>query len=49
MDDTELINKILHEFDGLRLKIKWYFVGELPDGSTMSRNYLINDEKNIRK
>ena len=49
IDDIELITKILPEFDGLQLKITWYFEGELLDGSAISNNYLINYVKIIGK
>ena len=49
MDDIELKNATLPEFYGLRLKIRWYFEGELPDGSALSKNCLINDENNYWK
>ena len=37
MDDIELRTAILPEFYGLQLKRRWYFEGELPDGSAMSK------------
>ena len=49
MYDIELRTTIFTEFDGLQLKTRWYFEGELPDGSSMSKNYLINDEGNYRE
>ena len=47
-DDIELRNSLFTECDGLRLKNRWYFEGELPDGSTMSKNSLIKDEQNYQ-
>ena len=49
MDDIEQRTSMLLEFDGLRLKIRRYFDGELPYGSAMSKNYFINDEINYRE
>ena len=46
INDIELRTAIFPEFDGFQLKSRWYFGVELPDGSAMSKNYLINDEKN---
>ena len=48
MDDIELRTSILSECDGFKMKRRLYFEGELPDGSAMSKNYLINDEQNYR-
>ena len=47
MDFMELSTAILPEFDGLQLKRRWYFEGELPYGSTMSKYYLINEKTNF--
>ena len=49
MDDIELRTAIFPEFDGLHPERRWYFVGELQYGSTMSKNYLINDEINCQE
>ena len=49
MDEIELRTAILPDLDGLQLKTRWYFEGELPDGYSMSKNYLINDERNYRE
>ena len=49
MDDIELRTAILYEFCGLQLKSRWYFEGELPNGSAVSKNYLINDEQNYQE
>ena len=46
MDKIELITYILTTCDGLLIKSWWYFEGELPDGSVMSKYSLINDEQN---
>ena len=48
MDDIELRTSIFPECDGFWLKIRWYFEGELPDGSAMLKYYLINDEQNYQ-
>ena len=49
MDDIEPRTAIFSEFNGFWLKRRWYFEGKLPDGSAMSKDYLINDEKNYRE
>ena len=46
MDETEMRTSILPTYDGFWLKRWWYFEGELPGGSTMSKYCLINDEQN---
>ena len=46
IDGIELITSIFTECNGFRLKSRLYFEADLPDGSAMSKNYLINDEQN---
>ena len=45
IDDIELITSILPDWDGFILKSRWYLKGELPDGSAISKNNLINDDE----
>ena len=49
MDDIGLITSIFPACDGFQMKRWWYSEGELPDGSAMSKKYLINDEQNYRE
>ena len=45
MDEIEMRILILPTCDGFWLKRSWYFEGELPCGTVMSKYCLINDEQ----
>ena len=49
MDNMELKTSVLHECDGFRLKSVLYFEGKLPDGSSVSKHYSINDDNHYRE
>ena len=46
MDKIELIISIYNIFNGSQLNTRWFFEGELPGGSTMSKHCLINNDQN---